>query len=202
MLTLVANGTPPSPELVRALAKRSEGVAAIDGGLAVCDRAGIEPDLILGDLDSAPLSLLEKYRHIPQIETPDQDKTDLEKAVEYLFNFRFETFSVCGALGKRIDHTLTNIYLLCRYPCKIIFESEDEICFALTKMHTLNCRIGQTVSLIPISSEVSGVTTKGLKWEMNNKTLNKTCVSISNVALQEKVMIAFEEGDLLVAINT
>lgn len=202
MLTLVANGTPPPPALLRTLAEMSEGVVAIDGGLVACERAGVEPDLILGDLDSAPPYLLDKYRHVPQIETPDQNKTDLEKAVDYLFNFRFEYLTVCGALGKRIDHTLTNICLLCRYPGKIKFESEDEMCFALPKMYVLECKKGQKISLIPVSSEVWGLSTQGLKWEIKNKTLNKDFVSISNEAIQEKIAISFEEGDLLITINS
>ncbi|MCC5832948.1 MAG: thiamine diphosphokinase [Chlamydiales bacterium] len=202
MLTLVANGAPPPPSLLRTLAKKSEGVVAIDGGLAACDHAGIEPDLILGDLDSASRRLLEKFSHVPQIETPDPNKTDLEKAVEWLLNFRFESLIVCGALGKRIDHTLTNICLLCRFPGKIKFETKNETCFALPKTSIIECKKGQKISLLPVNSEVLDLSTHGLKWEINKKTLNKDFVSISNEAVEEKIRISFKEGNLIITINT
>jgi len=202
MLTLVANGVPPPPHLLRSLVKQSKGLVAVDGGLIFCDQANLEPDLILGDLDSAPPFLLEKYQHVPQVKTPDQNKSDLEKAIEYLFSFPIKQLTVCGALGKRIDHTLTNICLLCRYPGKIKFESEEQQCFALLKSCELTCQVGQTLSLIPISSQVTGITTNGLKWELKDETLSKDFVGISNVCLQEKIRITIEEGDLLVTLNT
>ena len=201
MLILVANGEPPTPHHLSSLVKRSKGLIAVDGGLVVCDYAKLEPDLILGDFDSAPPHLLEKYSHIPQVLTPDQNKSDLEKTVEYLFNFPIGSLTVCGALGKRIDHTLLNIELLCRYPGKMKFESENEQCFALQKSCELICRVGQTLSLIPISSQVTGIITNGLKWELKKDTLNKDFMGISNVCLQEKITIKHEEGDLLVSLN-
>lgn len=201
MLTLVANGAPPALPFLQKLTQKSEGLVAIDGGLVTCDQAGLEPDLIFGDLDSAPAHLLKKYSHVPQIEAPDQNKTDLEKAITYLCNIYFESFTICGALGKRIDHTLLNLFLLAQHPDKIKFESEKECCFALPKTSELKCIKGQTLSLMPISSRVTGVTTSGLKWELNKATLNKKFVSLSNVCLQEKLTITFETGDLLIILE-
>ncbi|MEZ5315422.1 MAG: thiamine diphosphokinase [Chlamydiales bacterium] len=202
MLTLVANGIPPNQIFLSTLAKKSQGIVAIDGGLVACDEAGIDVDLILGDFDSVPQTLLDKYSDLIKIKTPNQNKSDLEKAIEYLVYSGFEMFTVCGALGKRIDHTLKNIHLLCNYPETMQFQSEYESCFAIPKSYILSCKKGQTISLIPISSRVSGVITQGLKWEIKNQTLTKSFSSLSNQAIQEKVSIQFDEGDLLLTINS
>lgn len=200
MYILVANGEPPSPSLLTSLAQTGK-LVAVDGGLIVCDQMHLEPILILGDFDSAPPSLLKKYSHVRQVAMDNQNKSDLEKATESLIQNTDEPLIVCGALGKRIDHTLTNICLLSRYPGKIKFESENERCFALPKSSILTCREGQILSLIPISTQVTGITTLGLKWELKNATLDKHHVSLSNVCEQNKIEITFEEGDLLVCIN-
>lgn len=199
-LLLVANGMSPPPSLLQKIAENCDGVVAVDGGLIACDAADIQPLLILGDMDSAPSYLLKKYEKVSQVALSDQNKSDLEKAIDYLYPF--DRLIICGALGKRIDHTLTNICLLSRHPGKIIFESEEERCFALEKQNVLQCRPGQTVSLIPLSTEVKGVTTQGLKWELKEAALSKSSVSISNVCLQDEVLISFTIGDLLVALNT
>lgn len=198
-LLLIANGTPPPLYLLQKLAKECDGIVAVDGGLCTCDAAGVQPSLILGDMDSALPSLLEKYKKVPQVPMPDQNKSDLEKAIDYLQPF--DHLIICGALGRRIDHTLTNICLLSRYPGKIVFESEEERCFALEKKSWLSCEPGQTLSLIPISSEVKNVNTQGLKWELKEATLSKHFVSISNICLQKQILLSFTEGDLLVTLN-
>ncbi len=200
MLTLVANGESPSKRLLSSLVRESDGLIAVDGGLQACDHAGMTPDIIFGDFDSASPSLLEKYAHVPQVATPDQEKSDLVKAVEYLFNFPFDLLTVSGALGKRIDHTLANICLLSCFPGRMKFVTDSEICFAIPKAYTLTCYPGQTLSLIPISTLVTGITTEGLKWELKNATLKKDFVGISNICCAEQVSICFGEGDLLVSI--
>lgn len=198
---VVANGEPPSPQLLQQLFKNHTQLIAVDGGLFTCLEYGLQPQLLIGDFDSVSEKEREQFSFIPQKHTPDQNQSDLEKTLEYLLTLSPEAITVCGALGRRMDQTLTNICLLSRYPGKVKFETDHETCFALLKSNTLACQVGQTLSLIPLSTQVLGVTTQGLKWELKEATLSKHFLSISNLCLQQDIFISFSSGDLVVCLN-
>ena len=44
-----------------------------------------------------------------QVHTSDQNKSDLEKTLKYVFAEGAQTITVYERLGKRLDHTLTNL---------------------------------------------------------------------------------------------
>ncbi len=197
-IALVANGEIKDLDLIASIIRKYPRMIAVDGGLGYCDLMGITPELIIGDFDSASKALREKYIQVKQIHTPDPQKTDLEKALELVPSQKWQVF---GALGKRTDHTLTNIYLLARYPGRLFFETEHERLFVIDRECSLSCNEGQILSLIPVSGEAKGVTTSGLKWELKNATLSKTFVSISNITTHDRIEITCESGDLLLCLN-
>lgn len=198
---VVANGEPPSSELLQNLGEQHTTLVAVDGGLYTCLKYGLKPQLLIGDFDSVSKETREECTFISQVHILDQDKSDLEKTLEYLFTLSDQEITVCGALGRRADHTLTNICLLSRYPAKVKFETDTETCFALLKSTILTCQIGQTLSLIPFSTQVEGVVTHGLKWELKGACLNKNFLSISNICLEPQVAITFAAGDLIVCLG-
>lgn len=170
----------------------NSSLIAVDGGLNVCQSA---PDLITGDFDSA--NCLDDFPDVPKLYTEDQNKTDLEKALDYLFTFPVEKITILGACGKRLDHTLTNILLLTRYPKIISFKTATETVFALSTEDVFHCKKGQTLSLIPINGPVTSITTKGLKWELEEGELSREFIGISNIAMQNEVSLSFKSGDLI-----
>lgn len=200
-VALVANGSIVDLNVISQKIHAQGTIVAIDGGLLYCEQMKLTPSLILGDFDSASPALLQKYSTVSQWRNEDQNTTDLEKGLDFLAQFPLEKISVYGALGKRIDHTLTNITLLSRFPGKVLFETEKETLFVIDRKVSLTCYKGQTLSLIALNGNVTGITTSGLKWELENATLNKSFIGISNITSQETVHIAYETGDLLVCIN-
>lgn len=197
---MIANGEAPSHALFFSVYDEKKTVVAVDGGLRACQHLGISPHLIVGDFDSAPPELRALFPHAFQKHTPDQSKSDLEKTLEFLFSFPLQSVMVLGALGKRFDHTLANTCLLCRYPEKVVFATENERCFALLPTCKLSCWIGQTLSLIPIG-EVKGIATRGLKWELQQETLNIHFVGLSNICLSTEISIHFQSGDLIACLE-
>jgi thiamine pyrophosphokinase len=198
---VVANGEPPSPQLLHTLYKKHDQLVAVDGGLYACLQCRLEPHLMIGDFDSVSEDVRNQLSHIPQIYTYDQDCSDLEKTLAYLIQKATGTVTVCGALGKRLDHTLANICILCRYPDRVKFETDTEVCLALPKSGVLECIEGQTLSLIPVCNQAKGVVTHGLKWELSGEKLNKNFFSISNICLQPTISFSFESGDLVVCLT-
>ncbi|MCH9625222.1 MAG: Thiamine pyrophosphokinase [Chlamydiales bacterium] len=196
-ILVIANGEPPSHELFRKLIQTHSYLVAVDGGLLTFLEHQIDPHLITGDFDSLPQAILQKYAHIQQIYTPNQSKSDLEKALELLDG----EITVLGALGARIDHALTNICLLCRYPGKVKFETESQVIFSIPNEAEIPCQEGQTLSLMPVASEVLNVKTSGLKWNLNKECLNKNFVSLSNICVHSSVTLSYTSGSLVVCMN-
>ncbi|MBI2743844.1 MAG: thiamine diphosphokinase [Chlamydiales bacterium] len=199
---LVANGQISKHDPLISKIKTYPYLIAVDGGLNSCYMLGLVPNFIIGDLDSVQIELISKFETVPRKTFPkDKDKTDLELAIEHAFSLGAQKITVFGALGGRTDHTIFNVHLLSRYPNKLFFESAEEKLFTIGKSTTLNCHVGQTISLLPLNGPVTGITTHGLKWELSDATLDKHFMGISNVALQEKVSIDAAEGDLLCVVN-
>ena len=89
-----------------------------DGGLRHMAPLGLSPDVILGDFDSAEPALLDKYRMgdaLLERHPADKDYTDTELAADRAVRDGCGAILILGALGRRIDHTYTNIQLAYKY---------------------------------------------------------------------------------------
>jgi thiamine pyrophosphokinase len=178
-------------------------LVAVDGGINYCHQMGLNPDLIVGDLDSADPTILKQYGHVPEKRFPqDKDKTDLEIALELVYHAKVEEITIFAAVGGRTDHTLGNLILLSRYPGKLFCETATERLFVIDRQIVIATHPGQLISLIPLNGPVSGIESKGLKWELHNSTFDKKFIGISNEALGKQVAISVKQGDLLCCINT
>ncbi len=62
--------------------------------------------------------------------------------------------------------------------------------------------MGSIVSLFPLSGEVKGIKTEGLKFSLNGETLkNGVRDGTSNETVQPEFSIKIEEGDLMVFVE-
>ena len=197
-IILVANGEPPSPNLLYSALTPRTSLIAVDGGFNTCQTYQRLPELVLGDFDSTEERVVNNFPTIQTRFLPDQTKSDLEKALEFLFEFSPEQIVVLGALGRRLDHTYKNLEQLSRYPQKVLFYTAHEHLFALPKKGKLTCGEGKTLSLIPFGGRVTNLLTSGLKWEVKGKDLTHT--SLSNVTTSDKISIEYETGHLLCSL--
>ena len=175
--------------------KEHDCVVAVDGGLIHCDKMNITPDY-LGDLDFSPKKLLEKYAEVARIHKfpVDKDETDMELALQSIYTPMVTKITLFGALGNRLDHSLGNLHLIRRYPQKVYIETDKELIFAFDGPIDIECHKGQTVSFIQLGDPVTGVTSKGLQWEMNEASFNKYFMSISNICLSDHFKITLEKA--------
>lgn len=200
-IAIVANGTLHQPELMRERIATFPYVIAADGGLENCHKMGVIPNLIIGDLDSAPQELLKQYSSVKTLKYPrEKDKTDLEIAVEKAIDTGAVNIVIFAALEKRIDHSLYNLNLLRRHPTRLSIESEFESVFVVDRPTTAACAAGSTISLLPLFGPVEGISSKGLKWELNNQTLDHHFMSISNICLENSFYIDLKTNVLLCCI--
>lgn len=197
-IALIANGLLDHDEALLSQLRSFPHLIAVDGGLNHCLKYGLKPELVIGDFDSATPAALAHFHDVPKVEfARDKDNTDLEIALDHIDKYKAEKIIVFGGLGGRVDHTLSNINLLSLYPGKLFLESAQETLFVINRSATLACHAGQTLSLIPLNGPVRGITTRGLKWELNKGALDKHFLGISNVALGATAYIEATHGDLL-----
>ncbi|WP_343614250.1 thiamine diphosphokinase [Flavobacterium sp.] len=199
---IIANGAACNPELLGQLLEWSPLVVVLDSAIERVIELGIKVDVLLGDFDRGfdPEFYKTSQYPIEIVHTPDQDKTDLEKAFDYLIERKIPAVNVVWATGKRADHTITNLTQIVRYRdlLKIVILDDHSKIFLLPtkfeKWYTANTPI----SLIPIGV-VNGISSTNLKYELNNDTLTMgyRTGSSNSVEKDGMVTITHSQGDLL-----
>lgn len=202
---IVANA--PDLDLVPYLdtVRSADLVIAADGGAIPLLRAGVLPHVVVGDLDSlnAPNREVLAARGVELRRFPrDKDETDFELALLLAVEREATAIDVLGALGGRWDHTLANIWLLA-HPMligrQIRLITDRQTVFVVRDHVMIEGRRGDTVSLLPLTPEVRGVTTTGLRYPLKDATLRADQArGVSNVLLEPPGQVHVREGMLVV----
>lgn len=199
---IIANGESCTADLVGQLLEWSPFLVVLDGAITRVLELGIKVDVLLGDFDSKNVvaEQILRQQQIEIIHKPDQDKTDLQKGIEFLISRGFDAVNIIWATGRRADHNLSNVTDIVRYKTQInivVLDDYSKI-FVLPKLFSKWYVKGTPLSLMPVGI-VNGVTTQGLSYNMKNQTLTlgyKT--SSSNSAANDgMISITHTDGDLL-----
>ncbi|WP_443873210.1 thiamine diphosphokinase, partial [Mitsuokella multacida] len=125
---LVVGGRAPEAAWLREAAKGRE-VCAVDHGLDACLAAGIRPQRLIGDGDSAAPAAwqLAKEQHIPIEQFPvEKDDTDTQLALKLAREAGFPAAIVTGAFGGRFDHALSTVTSCAFAPLPCLLADERE----------------------------------------------------------------------------
>ena len=177
-------------------------VVCADSGYDSALKAGVSVDVIIGDMDSAKSDLPDNVKQIRL--KCEKDDTDTEACIDFLKSEGCREIVLLGALGGRTDHMLANIMLIVyaeKKGVKLTIKSDDTEIFSVTDKAVVKGEKGDILSLIPVLSDVEGVTLKGLKYPLTDAVLEtgKT-VGISNEFTQCEAEITVKSG-LLIAIK-
>ncbi|HQY52521.1 MAG TPA: thiamine diphosphokinase [Ignavibacteria bacterium] len=176
-------------------------IIAADGGANQLPENDIDPDIILGDLDSISPKVLNFYKKSKKeiINISEQETTDFEKALNFCIENGIKELKVFGAVSERPDHTFNNFSILKRYYKSldvILYSNEFEIYF-INKFTDFKYKKNNTVSLMPFPKAIS-IITEGLKYKLSEEDLvlgkREGSLNLSNA---ERVKISFSKGDLL-----
>jgi thiamine pyrophosphokinase len=199
---IIANGASCSEELLGQLLEWSPIVIVLDSAISRVMELGIKVDVLLGDFDRDFDTQYYKEIQYPLeiIHTPDQNKTDLEKAFDYLIERKVPAVNVVWATGKRADHTITNITSIVKYRdlLKIVLFDDHSKIFLLPKKYEKWYPAQSVISLIPIGA-VQGIHSHNLFYPLANDslTIGYRTGSSNHVAEDGIVTIIHEEGDLI-----
>lgn len=189
-------------------------IVAADGGSRLATHLGVTPSLLIGDLDSAERSVIERwaaegvqterYEHATKLETDTE--LALIAAMRWLGE-RPGTIYILNAIGGRLDHTLANVFLLTHpgareFDVRLI-DGHHEVFVA--KPGIWNAITGSTndlVTLLPVGGDVSGVTLQGLVYPLYDDLLAQgRGRGVSNQIGEPPARVRFERGLLLVIVT-
>lgn len=202
---IIGNGTILNKDIIHKYKDLTDIVICCDGGMKYAFEEGILPNYILGDLDSSLPQMVQffelkgvKFKKFPT----KKDFTDMELCIDFSISLGVSEIIILGALGTRFDHSLANVNILMQCLNANVFakivNEHNEIQLINDKIE-IEGKKGDLVSLIPLSTNVIGVTTKGLEYPLNNYTMEiGKALGISNVMLYEKALVQIKQGYLLV----
>jgi thiamine pyrophosphokinase len=199
---IIANGASCSQSLLSELLEWSPFVVVLDSAMERVMQMDLKVDVLLGDFDRNFDANYYKTAQYPIeiVHTPNQNKTDLEKAFDYLIEKKFPAVNVVWATGRRADHTISNITNIAKYRdlLKIVILDDHSTVFLLPKVFQKWYVKNTIISLIPIG-EVTHIQTKNLHYPIKNETLTMGYKSGNSNHVSEDgiVVIEHQDGDLL-----
>jgi len=204
-----AGGDFSASELVDIAGDEADFIVAVDRGLVHCMDVGLQPDLLVGDFDSAPAQLLNDSRILKvkrHTYPSEKASSDLELCLELLESYNPQVVTLFGVSGGRTDHMLFNwqLPLLKQWPFKLCFIDRSTQAYILTAKNNellLKAQLGATVSLIALSS-TDGICTEGLQYALTDATIKPgSTLGLSNVVESPQIRIAMINGTLLVMLQ-
>jgi thiamine pyrophosphokinase len=192
-----------------ALARRlrpGDYLIGADGGTRHALALGLTPQAVVGDLDSLDANTIAALERI-EVEIDRfpvaKDQTDLELAIERGLSAGADEILLLGALGGRLDQTLANLLILAQrlWPVPLRLAEGDEVAQVLRggERLVLDSPVGSTVSAIPLSPLVKGITYTGLAYPLEDATLALGSTrGVSNVVAASPATVSIGDGVLLV----
>lgn len=202
---IVAGGPIQNEQLQVELSAQPDLIIAADRGGDYLLELGVRPNVLIGDFDSISKTTLQKMGHhgveVRSYPT-NKDQTDLELAVDLALQSSASQIRILGALGDRMDHTFANVGLLLKTlgnksEAHLLDQKHDIM--LIDRRVIIPRKLGWSISLIPLTVRVTGVTTKGLAYPLDGAVLNqKSTRGIHNEFISEQAIIEINRGRLLI----
>lgn len=200
---LVANSILPAPRILAQCRNRADLVICADGGANRARASGLQPDYIVGDLDSLREETRREFPHAAIISRPSQYASDLEKSFTFALEQGVTRALLVGVTGLRFDHTLVNLNIAEKFCDRLEIEMHDDYgmgTFIAATQSPVTKKIatfiGQQITLLAFR-RVEGITTAGLKYPLHHEALEWAVRDgLSNEALAAEIAITVRHGTL------
>ncbi|GIR90667.1 MAG: thiamine pyrophosphokinase [Actinomycetota bacterium] len=173
-------------------------IIAVDSGVEHLFKLALDPNTLIGDLDSISENSLDKVKKngVDIIAfNSNKDQTDFELALNYLEGVENSIIYIIGGESGEIDHLLS-IFLL--IPSKSFFENiiwvygDKKIIFR--QKLKLNVKKMSKFSIIPLS-DLSNLSIDGAEWNLENKNIQfGETTTLRNVANKDEINVNCDTG--------
>lgn len=176
-------------------------VIAADAGYLNLQKAGIKPDVIIGDFDSA-----NKPETDAQVEAFPvlKDDTDTMLAIRYGFQSGYNRFEIYGGIGgERTDHTVANIqslaYIAEHGGSGTLIGENERFTVIKNSSVTLHSEKGKTLSVFAYGGIAEGVSIKGAVYESDSLELSPFFpLGVSNKFKEDTATVGVKKGYILI----
>ena len=173
-------------------------IIAVDSGVEHLFKLSLDPNTLIGDLDSISENSLDKVKKngVDIIAfNSNKDQTDFELALNYLEGVENSIIYIIGGESGEIDHLLS-IFLL--IPSKSFFENiiwvygDKKIIFR--QKLKLNVKKMSKFSIIPLS-DLSNLSIDGAEWNLENKNIQfGETTTLRNIANKDELNVSCDKG--------
>lgn len=204
---VVTNGHLADPAALQRHIRPGDRLICVDGGTHHAWALHLTPDVVVGDLDSLDPRLqaeLEAAGVRFEVHPARKNETDLELALRLAVAEGATQIDVLAVLGGRLDQSLANLLLLARpewmsVQVRVIEGNEAAWPVWGGQATSVHGRVGDTLSLVPLTPVVTGVTLEGVEWPLYDTTLSLgSTLTISNVLVAPTARLQVGEGLVLV----
>ena len=197
-VVIVADGAFPQHSLPLELLRKAATIVCCDGACEKLLQHGFTPHHIVGDMDSIPPPLQQRFAAILH-HFPDQETNDLTKAVKFCIAQGCTSLDIVGATGGREDHTIGNIALLADYAPEINVRmvSDTGVFTPLLSSATLHSFAGQKVSIFCLTPETR-IIAQGLQYPLDNVIFDSWWKGTLNTATGNNIHLQFDAGKVIV----
>lgn len=197
---IVADGTFPTHDIPLGYLRNAKRIVCCDGSAQSLIIAGLQPDAIVGDLDSLDDELLTRYADRIFLDE-SQDTNDLTKAALWCREMGYKDIVIVGATGKREDHTIGNISLLAEYikDLNVIMVTDTGIFLPYLKSGVIDSFPGQQISIFSIDPETE-ISSEGLRYPLSGTKIKNWWFATLNESLGDKFSLEFE-GRIIVYLK-
>ena len=200
-ILLIANGKFPKIKLIKEILSEDYSIVCCDGAAEKVYNNNLEPDIIIGDMDSMNPKLYSKFSNrIIQID--DQGTNDLSKALDWLNRNDAESITIIGADGLRDDHSLGNILLLLenKYKYKIRMITEfGRFDLMNTSKRLFKSFNGQPISIFCLDKDVK-LNSNSLKYPLNDFSFLKLHEATLNTSTGDSFEIRSNKKDVNILV--
>ena len=186
-VSVILNGQMPTDDAIINQITNSDYIIAVDGSANKLFDLEIIPDVIIGDLDSLQNI---NNKNIELVKTPNQNKTDFRKTLEWCIEKNILNISIFGISGESEDHFLGNYYTLSDFGEKISWKAFTD--FSVISPCTGNKKFesfkGQKVSLFCMKGS-STVNSENLEYPLQSYHLKPSDDAVRNLSLEDHFTI-------------
>ncbi|MFV0506122.1 MAG: thiamine diphosphokinase [Bacteroidales bacterium] len=202
-IVILVDGDYPAHSYCRNMLKESK-VLCCDGAAAKLINDGVKPYAIVGDMDSLSPNLQEEYKDIVY-KVSEQETNDMTKAFTWALKNGFDDIVFMGISGKREDHFIANVALLCKYADEnptIRIEAHGSYGrFTALASGKYKLQVGKSkaISIFDFKAKAK-LWSQGLEYQLNGLTLNNLNAGTLNKSILNEIELVVEGGNVLIYI--
>ena len=174
--------------------RESDFVIGVDRAAYWLIQQGRTPDVAIGDFDSVTpdeLSIIEQSVKTILRFPPEKNETDMELALKYADGLHPKEVLIFGATGNRLDHTLTNLFLIQNH---VLIDEYNRIRFVGRGKTVIERSSYRYISILPYTKSIT-LSLSGFRYDLEKITLVRgTSRGVSNEIVGKQGEITLFSG--------